>query len=110
MWELNVSASTLPDQFPVVEETRSYSLREDGYLVVLAIRKARNGRPDFIQIAAKTDGKDYPQYQSGPLANFQVNDARTPLTYVETLVDERRRCGPRRQCPLPAAGATLVTR
>jgi hypothetical protein len=77
VWELNVGASKLPAQFPAVEETRSYSLRDDGYLVVLAIRKDRNGRPDFIQIAAKTDGRDYPQYQSVPLAAFQVDGTLT---------------------------------
>jgi hypothetical protein len=89
VWELNVSASKLPATFPAVEETRSYFQRDDGYLVVLAIRKDRNGRPDFSQIAAKTDGKDYPQYQSGPLAQFQIDGTRTPLTYAETVVDER---------------------
>jgi hypothetical protein len=89
VWELNVGASKLPAQFPAVEETRSYSLRDDGYLVVLAIRKDRNGRPDFIQIAAKTDGRDYPQYQSVPLAAFQVDGTLTPLTYSEIVVGWR---------------------
>ena len=89
VWELNVAASQLPDTFPAVEEPRSYSLRDDGYLVVLAIRKDRSGRPEFIQIAAKTDGKDYPQYQSVSLAAFQIDGTLTPLTYAETVVDER---------------------
>ena len=89
VWDLNVAASQLPATFPAVEETRSYLLRDDGYLVVLAIRKDRVGRPEFIQIAAKTDGKDYPQYQSVPLAEFTINDFRTRLTYSETPVDER---------------------
>lgn len=88
VWELNVAASKLPANFPAVEETRRYSLRDDGYLVVLAIRKDRTGRPEFIQIAAKTDGKDYPQYQSVPLAQFQIDGTLTPLTYAETVVDE----------------------
>ena len=47
-----------------------------------------NGRLDFIQIVSKSDGKDYPQYQSGPLAEFQVNGTQTPLTYSETIVDD----------------------
>lgn len=55
----------------------------------LAIRKDRTGRPEFIQIASKTDGKDHPQYQSVPLAQFQIDGTVTPLTYAETVVDER---------------------
>ena len=52
------------------------------------IRKLANGHPDFIQIVSKSDGKDYPQYQSGPLAEFQVNSTQTPYTYAETIVDD----------------------
>lgn len=88
VWELNLEASDLPDRFPAASETRSYRLRDDGYLVVLAIRADRNGNPEFIQVAAKSDGEDYPQYQSGPLAEFQINGTTTPFTYSETIVDE----------------------
>ncbi len=31
------------------------------------------GTFDFIQIAAKSDGKDYPQYSSAPLAELQIH-------------------------------------
>ena len=58
------------------------------YLVNVVIRKAPNGHPDFIQIASKSDGKDYPQYQSFPLAEFQINGTKTPFTYSETVLDE----------------------
>jgi hypothetical protein len=88
VWELNLDKSEIPAQLSIASETRRYSLRDDGYLVVLAVRAALNGTPEFIQIAAKTDGNDYPQYQSAPLADFQVNGTRTPLTYAETLVDD----------------------
>jgi hypothetical protein len=37
-------------------------------LVVIAIRQDRAGGPDFIQVVAEPDGKDYPRYQSGVLA------------------------------------------
>jgi len=89
VWELDVMASRLPDQFPAVSETRSYTLRDDGYMVVLAIRVDKRGNPEFIQIAAKSDGKDYPQYQSGPLAELQIDGTSTPFTYAETAVDSR---------------------
>ena len=52
------------------------------------VRKLSNGRPDFIQIVSKSDGKDYPQYQSGPLTEFQVNSTQTPYTYSETIIDD----------------------
>ena len=63
-------------------------LKVSGYLVKIVIRKARNGHPDFIQVVSKSDGKDYPQYQSNPLAEFQISGAKTPLTYSETVLDE----------------------
>ena len=47
-----------------------------------------NGHPAFIQVVSKSDGKDYPQYQSAPLAEFQINGTKTPLTYSETVLDE----------------------
>jgi hypothetical protein len=88
LWTLDLARSKLPAQFPLAAETRSYTLRDDGYLVVLATRLYRNGTPDFIQVVAKSDGKDYPQYQSGPLAELQINGTKTPFTYSETQVDE----------------------
>jgi hypothetical protein len=88
VWEFDPQASELPTGFPLASETRSYDLRDDGYLVNVVIRKLANGRPDFIQIASKSDGKDYPQYQSVPLAELQINGTKTPLTYSETVLDE----------------------
>jgi hypothetical protein len=88
LWKLDLDRSQLPAQFPFASETRSYALRDDGYLVVLAVRLDRGGRPEFIQVAAKADGKDYPQYQSSALAELQIHGTTTPLTYSETAVDE----------------------
>ena len=65
-----------------------YDLRDDGYLVNVVIRKAPNGHPGWIQVVSKSDGKDYPQYQVDPLADFQISGKKTPLTYSETVVDE----------------------
>ena len=88
VWELDPAASAIPQGFPLASETRSYDLRADGYLVNLVIRKLANGRADFIQIVSKSDGKDYPQYQSVILAEFQVNGPLTPATYSETVIDD----------------------
>jgi hypothetical protein len=90
VWELNIAASNLPERlFPqgLISERRSYFQRDDGYLSVLAIRVNGNGVPDFIQVVAKSDGQDYPQYQSQPLADFLVNGTTSPFTYSETIVD-----------------------
>jgi hypothetical protein len=87
IWELDPQASDLPKGF-LASETRSYDLRNDGYLVNIVIRKAPNGHPDFIQVVSKSDGKDYPQYQSNPLAEFQIDGTKTPYTYSETVLDD----------------------
>ena len=88
VWEFDPQASKLPPGFLLASETRSYDLRDDGYLVNIVIRKLANGHPDFIQIASKSDGKDYPQYQSVPLAEFQINGTKTLATYSETVLDD----------------------
>jgi hypothetical protein len=54
----------------------------------LVTRKLTNGHPDFIQVVSKSDGKDYPQYQSVVLANFQIDGTKTPVTYSETVIDD----------------------
>ncbi len=88
VWELDLQASDIPKGFPLASETRSYDLRNDGYLMNVVIRKAPNGHPDFIQVVAKSDGKDYPQYQSIMLADFQISGTQVPVTYSETVLDE----------------------
>jgi hypothetical protein len=88
IWEFDPQASGLPKSFPLASETRSYDLRDDGYVVNVVIRKLTNGHPAFIQVVSKSDGKDYPQYEPAPLAEFQINGTKTPLTYSETVLDE----------------------
>ncbi len=88
-WTLDLQRSKLPEGFALASETRSYTLRDDGFLVVLAVRQYKDGSLDFIQISAKADGKDYPQYQAGPLAELAINGTATPLTYSERQIGER---------------------
>jgi hypothetical protein len=88
VWEFDPQASELPQGSLLASETRSYDLRDDGYLVNVVVHKLTNGHPDFIQVVSKSDGKDYPQYQSVPLAEFQTKDTKTPLMYSETVLDE----------------------
>src|SRR5215470_14766019 len=88
IWEVDLQASDLPKGFPVASETRSYDLRDDGYLVNIVIRKLQNGHPYFIEVVSKSDGKDYPQYESAPLAESQISGAKSPTTYSETVMDQ----------------------
>jgi hypothetical protein len=92
VWDLNLKASTLPAQCTsgACSEVRNYYMRDDGYVVAVVLRaNPPNGLPDFIQVAAKSDGQDYPQYNSGTLADLTTNGTPTPDTYSETITDER---------------------
>ena len=88
IWEFDLEASTLPEGFNLQTEIRSYDLRDDSFLVNVVTRQLANGRPDFIQVVSKSDGVDYPQYQSAPLAQLQIDGTSTPYTYSETVIDE----------------------
>ena len=87
MWQLDIEASSVPDFITLQPETRGYFQREDGYIVALVVRYGANGA-DFIQVAAKSDGQDYPEYRSRTLADFAIDGTPTPFTYSETIVDE----------------------
>lgn len=88
-WELNPEASQVPGDFPEgFSETRVYTLRDDGYLVGLAITIYPEEGANFLQFAAKSDGKEYPEYETNTLAELQVSGTTTPMTYSETVVDE----------------------
>ena len=88
VWELDPSNSKLPAQSALKSETRSYVQRADGYVVVLVQRVLTDGSLAFIQVVTKSDGKDYPQYTSAQLADFQVSGATTHDTYSEKVTGE----------------------
>ena len=85
-WTLNAAASRLPGPAPRVH-VRRYSLAPDGTLVGLAVIVASNGQPDFLQFAAKADGKDYPEFNSAALAALQIDGTPPRGAYSETTVD-----------------------
>jgi hypothetical protein len=87
-WKLNVAASRLPGP-PPQTHVRRYYLAPDGTLVGLAVVVDASGKPDFLQFAAKDDGKDYPELDSRFLAALQIDGSQTPRTYSETPLDER---------------------
>jgi hypothetical protein len=86
-WKLNVAASRLPPGPPPQVHVRRYSLAPDGTLVGLAVVVEANGRPNFLQFAAKADGKDYGEFDSGALAALQIAGTQPRGTYAETTVD-----------------------
>ena len=87
-WKLNVSASRLPGPAPQTH-LRRYSVANDGTLIGLAVVVDAQGRPDFLQFAAKSDGKDYAEFDSGLLAQWQIAGTATSRAYSETPVDAR---------------------
>ena len=87
-WKLNVAASHLPGPPPQVH-VRSYQLAPDGTLIGLALVVNAQGRPNFLQFAAKPDGKDYTEYDSLSLAQLQIDGTKPTTTYSETPVDAR---------------------
>ena len=78
IWELDLNASSLPQGFPVASETRSYDLRDDGYLVNLVIRKAPDGHPDFIQVVFKSDDTVFAEW---PVVSVKAGEERIAETF-----------------------------
>jgi hypothetical protein len=85
-WKLDVAASRLPGPPPQMH-VRRYSLAEDGTLIGLAVVVDARGNPSFLQFAAKTDGKDYAEFDSASLAAWQIDGTSPRRTYAETPVD-----------------------
>ena len=85
-WKLDVEKSRLPGPPPQVH-VRRYSLADDGTLVGLAVVVAPDGTPDFLQFAAKGDGKDYSEFNSRFLAAWQIHGTESPRQYSETPID-----------------------
>jgi hypothetical protein len=86
-WKLNVAASRLPPGPPPQVHVRRYSERPDGSLVGLAVIVDAAGNPQFLQFAARADGKDYSEFDSNALAALQIDGAAPRATYSETSVD-----------------------
>jgi hypothetical protein len=87
-WKLNVAASRLPGPAPQTH-VRRYSLADDGTLVGLAVVVDARGTPDFLQFAARSDGRDYPEFNSGLLAEWQTAGKATSREYSESPIDAR---------------------
>jgi len=88
-WKFNAAASKLPAGAPPQSDVRRYSLMPDGTLVGLAVIVDAHGVPTFLQFAARPDGKDYPEFDSGTAAQYLKDGSPPPRTYSEKPVDAR---------------------
>lgn len=82
-WKLNVEASKFPGP-PPQTHVRSYRVNEKGFLVGVAVIVDAQGRPNFLQFAAKVDGKDYPEFSTDSAANYLAEGTLPPRTYSES--------------------------
>jgi hypothetical protein len=85
-WHLNLEQSKFPGGRPQIE-VRRYWVRDDGFLVGLAISIDAQGNPNFVQFAAKDDGRDYPEYNAPTLAELQAAGTTTPIMYAQRNID-----------------------
>ena len=81
-WKLNAEASKFPGP-PPQTHVRSYRLGEDGKLIGVAVIVDTQGRPNFLQFAAKVDGKDYPEFSTDSAAKYLSDGSTPPRTYSE---------------------------
>ena len=86
-WKLNGPASIYPGPLPQ-SQVRTYSSLEDDFLLGVVVTIDAQGNSDFLQVAARPDGRDYPEYDSFLLAQLQMSDKRTVATYSEQPVDD----------------------
>jgi hypothetical protein len=85
-WRLNVEASRFPGPAPQTH-VRRYSVAPDGSVIGLAVIVDADGTPNFLQFAAKPDGKDYPEFDAGSAAQYLLDGSPPPATYAETPID-----------------------
>jgi hypothetical protein len=89
-WKLNVAASKVPGPAPKTE-VRSYRLTGNGVLIGVAVTGDAQGRPNFLQFAAKADGKDYPEFDTESAAKYLSDGAVPPRTYAQIPTSDPRK-------------------
>ena len=69
-WTLNADASRLPGPAPLSQVTVD-----------------AQGRPSFLQFAARPDGNDYPEFDATTAARYLIDKTPPTRTYSETPID-----------------------
>ena len=85
-WAFNAEASRIPGPVPQTH-VRRYFLADDGILIGVAAVVDAQGRPFFLQFAAKPDGADYPEFDMNSAAAYLIDGSQPPRTYSETPID-----------------------
>lgn len=76
-WEMNAARSTfLPDR-RLRAEVRRFEEREDGFILFTLALIDAEGNPGFTQAAFKLDGRGYPIFTQGSLAQFLMTGAQS---------------------------------
>jgi hypothetical protein len=88
-WKLNIAASKFPGPVPQTE-VRSYRLA-GGVLIGVAVNIDAQGRPNFLQFAAKPDGKDYPEFDTRSAAEYLADGTAPARTYAEIPTADPRK-------------------
>jgi hypothetical protein len=87
-WKINLEKSQFSGARPQME-VRRYWMRADGFVVGLAISVDAAGNPNFVQFAARNDGREYPEYNVATLADLQAAGTNTPVTYAQKSVNSQ---------------------
>jgi hypothetical protein len=89
-WRADFARSRMePGTFGVAEEQRSYIARVGGGLTYLSIRLSPEGASGLVFNTVLGDGRDYPSYGAGALANLLASDAPSPVTVALRAIDDR---------------------
>lgn len=76
-WEMNAERSAfLPDR-QLRAEVRRFEQREDGFILFTLSLIDGEGNPGFTQAAFKLDGRGYPIYTQGSLAQFLMTGSES---------------------------------
>lgn len=86
-WRLNVEASRFAGP-PPQTHVRSYRMTSDGILIGVAVIVDAQGRPNFLQFAAKLDGKDYPEFNMDSAGKYLSDGTAPPRTYAEIPTED----------------------
>ncbi|OGP95202.1 MAG: hypothetical protein A2157_06575 [Deltaproteobacteria bacterium RBG_16_47_11] len=85
-WKLNLAESTFDPGPPPKSYTRTYEDRGGGITLFTAEGMTAQGKPMFLQVAYKLDGKDYPQATTGVQTVSSISQELLDAYTVEPIV------------------------
>jgi len=85
-WKLNLAESTFDPGPPPKSYTRTYEDRGGGVVLFTAEVLSAQGKPMFVQVAYKLDGKNYPQATTGAQTISSISQKLIDSYTVEAIV------------------------